>query len=289
MSLSVIDVVRNMLRWFPFSFSIAGRRRGVFLAITDPLLRKLVRSPVPVAIGAINIDPRHVSERLVSYAYYNLMRNYRESPLGQFILARRPNEGEVFCDIGSNLGFYSLLAREAGYCTVTVDPEPSHFAFLERNGHLFDSIHAVAVSDKAGTFEFNIASDTNPGASSLVGNASDSIYSRTVPVEAVTFSDLISWEGIAPGRVAIIKIDVEGAEASVIQGMRPYLESGARPVIWCEVRGHQSGRNPGSYRIVSELLAAYGYAPHLPKRGSLHPVDIGSFNAPNVFDLVYLQ
>ncbi len=82
---------------------------------------------------------------------------------------------------------------------------------------------------------------------------------RAVSVTTETFD---SWYGrVQPGAIALMKIDVEGAEHRVFDGMTATLRSGAIGSIVCETEW-DSG--------VRVRLAAFGYAGRvLESRGGL--------------------
>jgi hypothetical protein len=114
----------------------------------------------------------------------------------------------------------------------------------------------VAVSDEPGTLPLYYEAG-NSGSTSLF---TSSHYAKGESVEVTTLSELASAGSLGNlAKLRLIKIDVEGFEGQVVRGMRGLLERGARPRIWCEVRGDASGRNGGSYRNVRQALKSFGY------------------------------
>jgi hypothetical protein len=82
---------------------------------------------------------------------------------------------------------------------------------------------------------------------------------HTIPVRVDTFDNWFASSGL--DHVDLIKIDVEGAEARVVAGMRHSLASGAIAAIICET----VWRSPAH-----EALTAAGYEPSvLDSVGSL--------------------
>ncbi|MEH6374513.1 FkbM family methyltransferase [Streptomyces sp. KLMMK] len=142
-------------------------------------------------------------------------------------LSRRLRPGDGFIDVGSNLGYFSVLASrlvgEEGH-VVAVEASPTvherGLAQARLNG--CRNIRAVntAVSDSHGVLTFTLASSRNIGANSIVpyngpAEASFAIQARPLP-EVLTAAE------VATARV--IKVDVEGAEGSVVRGMVPLLD-----------------------------------------------------------------
>ncbi|MDN3296885.1 FkbM family methyltransferase [Streptomyces ficellus] len=141
-------------------------------------------------------------------------------------LRRRLRPGDTFIDVGANIGYYSLLAaqlvREEGQVTA-IEASPGFHRRVLRNIALneYGNIRAVnaAVSDTDEALTFVLASSANLGANSIVpyeGPAESSFE-----IEAHPLPDLLSPREITQARV--IKVDVEGAEGSVVRGMVPML------------------------------------------------------------------
>ncbi|WP_107068140.1 FkbM family methyltransferase [Streptomyces sp. CT34] len=142
-------------------------------------------------------------------------------------LRRRLRPGDTFVDVGSNIGYFSLLASrlvgEQGK-VVSVEAMPAFHSRLLQHAALNRStnIRAVnaAVSDAPGTLTFILASSDNMGAASIVPYEGPA--EATFDVEAYPLPDVVDPAEIATARV--IKIDVEGAEGAVVRGMRPMLD-----------------------------------------------------------------
>jgi FkbM family methyltransferase len=253
-------LLERVLRLSGASVKIAGGRRDLVLRMGDilyPKLRTSGRRELPFGDGRLDVDPARPSERLLCYAAGSLVRYYEHSPLFS-VMRRYLRGGETFVDVGANLGVYSILAKtRLGARTVCFEPEPAHLEFLRRNEWFFDEIHADALGDAAGEAVFHVSGGNNPAGSSLVDAEranGESIYTHSIRVNVRTFS-----EALAGRDVRFVKIDVEGAEAAAVRGMTAFLESGARPHIWCEVRGAASDRNADSFREVIDALRPFGY------------------------------
>lgn len=168
------------------------------------------------------------------------------------------SEGDVFVDIGANVGYFSLIAaKHVGKKgrVFAFEPAPSNFDKLLYNVKLnnFDNIdcYPFAVYDKESSMPLFLNS-LNEGGNSLVefdGNAGQ------IQIEAVTLDNFIARH--YPSLVIkLIKIDVEGAELNVVRGMRNILKAKSAPEIICEVLSN-------SYREISFYLSEYGYKGYL--------------------------
>ena len=280
-----MSVVRRVTRMLPLDLAIAGRKRNAIFKVLDPLLRGTTQDAfISTQWGQLALDSSHPPERLLAYLFDNIVRYYQKSELGRYI-ARVAEPGASFVDIGANLGMYALVARNAGFDTIVVEPEPRHSAFLQRNTHIFGKVLPMAFSDCAGALPLYYEAD-NPGATSLFPSPSYVRGAGMVPV--CTFSEVAARGDIGDlSKIRLVKIDVEGLEAQVVAGMGDALRSGWRPHIWCEVRGDGSGRNGGSYRKVREDLEGFGYAAHELKGGcdvALNEIDLAR---RSVFDLLF--
>ncbi|MEU0528045.1 FkbM family methyltransferase [Streptomyces niveus] len=142
-------------------------------------------------------------------------------------LGTRLSPGDTFIDIGANIGYYSVLASGlvggAGR-VVAVEASPDfHERLLEQvRLNRRDNVRAVnrAVSDERRTLTFVLASSSNMGANSIVPY--DGPAESSFEVEAFPLGELLDPVEISTARV--IKIDVEGAEGSVVRGMIPLLD-----------------------------------------------------------------
>lgn len=281
----MLSVVRMLIGAIPVQFGIGGRAEASILRNLDPLFSHLQRARVRTSLGFVDVDMRHEGQRLLAYAFHNLRRHYARSALGKYI--RGQARGRTFVDVGANLGFYSLLAREAGLNVVAFEPEPSFAIFLQRNESVFGQAFAVALADKDGRLPLYILPG-NSGASSLVPQPDCELLDSTVAVS--TFSEFALDGHLGDtSQIDLVKIDVEGAEEATVRGMEPFLAAGYRPDIWCEVRGNRARRGRGSATAVRDMLEPFGYtlfdAPELGEPGPCPTDEV--LLSRNVFDVLF--
>ena len=138
-------------------------------------------------------------------------------------------EGDLFVDIGANIGVYSIWAIELGASVVAVEADPEAAGMLRENLRLngYEQCARVveaAVADRPGTMRFT----TDLGVENhLVLDDAATGPLREVPV---TTLDSLLGDRSAAGA----KIDVEGAEALVLQGARHTLAEGRIALIHLE-------------------------------------------------------
>ncbi|PWR25483.1 FkbM family methyltransferase [Zavarzinia aquatilis] len=197
--------------------------------------------------------------RYTSVSCY-MMRDWAEIDL--HFLDRLIGPGDVFIDVGANIGIYSLRAAPlVGPAGLVVAVEPGRLSAdrLAANVALnpdFTQIRLVrkAVSDREGraTF-FHVFVGDDPQTFSLL---TDGSHHGTEEVEVTTLDRLMAE--LAPGRLDCLKIDVEGVEAQVISGAAETIAR-HRPIILFEVNAdlqkHRGDDKSGAFRAIE----AFGY------------------------------
>jgi len=214
------------------------------------------------------LDVSHTLQRKFYYFPKLHGRYYGKLPFRHY-LESRLTPGATFLDIGSNVGFFSLLAAQLVGPTGKVyafEPDPAIHEALTRsaaaNGFAHLETFCVALSDHHDEAVFHRAKDGT--ASSLVPEAPgrEHRYSEHIVTQVTTLDRLVSSGRVSAGDIALIKVDVEGEEARVVAGMRETLRAADCPPIWCEVRGPAgSTRAPNTFTAVCEQLAPLGYQP----------------------------
>jgi FkbM family methyltransferase len=171
--------------------------------------------------------------------------------------------GHIFVDIGANLGLFSLHAASIGGADSRVysfEPQPRAAAALRSSAaaNALSTIEVVemVVSASEGNVPFFVPS-TGSGVGSLsrdhacqAGVAHKEIRQST-SLDAFTSSNAFH-------RLDLIKIDVEGFEADVLEGSRDTFRR-FQPIVWFEVNPvalRTSGHVQGD---CIQLLRTYGY------------------------------
>jgi FkbM family methyltransferase len=137
-------------------------------------------------------------------------------------------EGMCVFDVGANIGYYTLLAARAVGSSGRVyafEPGPRNFELLARNiaENRFTNVRPVnaAVSNRAGVVRLHL-DDANFGAHSLEAGSVGTSSGRSVEVETVRLDDFAD-EARAFEAGVLVKVDVQGAEALVVEGGRRLL------------------------------------------------------------------
>jgi FkbM family methyltransferase len=158
--------------------------------------------------------------------------------------------GDVFLDIGANLGHYTLIAAkligESGRVHA-FEPAADNYTLLVKSvaANGFKNIVTVpkAVSNRNGTTRLIL----DPHEAGMHRLASGSDSGESAVIETVTLDDYFKDK---EKRVDIMKMDVEGAEMLVLEGMREILERSNDLTIFTEfspVMIRRAGSAPEEY------------------------------------------
>lgn len=142
--------------------------------------------------------------------------------------------GDVFVDIGANIGYDSLLAASRIGATgqvVAIEAAPRTFALLEQNlarNSFAGNVRAVnvAVSDRPGKLDvYDFSSTENIGAATTLPSRAQEWRQLHGPgsgtfvatVDALPLREILTPDELR--RVRLIKIDVEGAEPAIVRNI----------------------------------------------------------------------
>lgn len=144
--------------------------------------------------------------------------------------------GDVVYDVGGNVGLFSaILAKTIGPSGLLIafEPQVRNFNHLEQNLKLNGLTHArcfrKALGDRSG--QATLFASQVIGNTSLVQHRQRGGGGETV--EVITGDEFVKGAGVPLPRV--VKIDVEGFEYAVIQGLRKTLAQPACEFVCCEV------------------------------------------------------
>jgi FkbM family methyltransferase len=183
-------------------------------------------------------------------------------PLGIRFIKNQLYEGEIFIDIGANVGAYSLIAsRFVGKSGRVIAFEPASKSFLRlmknisMNGLTNIIPERKAVIDRNTKIDLYISRNQNLGMSSIFHH--DLETGTTESVEAVSLDSYAEKLGLS--RISLIKIDIEGSEFLALKGMQKILDS-MRPKILIELKEETLANSGFQVKDVLDLLTKAGYS-----------------------------
>lgn len=246
------SLLRTVFRAYPFS---KGRYR--LMSALEPLLESR-----PVELGHVWGSSKlalDLSRPGLQRSFYFFMpESYERATQDYLRLALRP--GMTAIDVGCHVGLLTLLmarlvgpsGRVWGY-----EPDPDNHAQLEINLSINGYAHAVAVraavTDRRGRVRLargRTGSD----------HAVDRQAAGGLDVPSEPLSDLLERESIR--RVHLLKIDAEGTEDLVLNGLADALTPSRIERIVCEIHSSRKAGPVGGDRIRRRLEAA-GYTAYV--------------------------
>lgn len=216
-----------------------------------PLLIEVEGQKMYVSATSIDFPPSHM--RSGCYEKY-------ETELFKKIVKKRM----VVVDVGANIGYYTLIAAELvgeKGKVFAFEPEPENYALLVRNIEANGYKNAVpvpkAVSNKEGTTRLFLSPDGNTGWHRIY-DLQDGWNS--IEVETVSLDEFFKDQ---EDRIDVIKMDVEGAEMAVLQGMSQILKRNVNLKIFTEFSPtllEKFGSSPEGYlnQLIKHGFKLYG-------------------------------
>jgi FkbM family methyltransferase len=186
--------------------------------------------------------------------------------------------GMSFWDVGAHIGEHTLLASRRVGTTGEVhafEPSPETFNLLAANVKS-NGLHAVtlnqqAVSDACREMTFQVFDE--PAISCLTPNGEDLRKPRSKQIHVATISlDFYSEGKRLPN---LIKIDVEGAELSVLGGMVTLLslEPSRAPVLIFEFSQTNTRRFGYEPTDIISFLTKFGFSIYCLSNNGIMPLD----------------
>jgi FkbM family methyltransferase len=176
-------------------------------------------------------------------------------------LARHLHPGDIFFDIGANVGFFTVIGAKLVGPTGRVfafEPAPANADRVRHNVALnsFANVTLLekAVAQHAGQAELLVTSYSGGAALASVGTLGD--VQERIAVEVVSIDELIAQGALQPP--TFVKIDVEGAELDVLRGMVDTLAT-HKPLIIYEVDDEDEGRFQQKLAACATYLREHEY------------------------------
>lgn len=163
-------------------------------------------------------------------------------------------------DIGSNFGYYSLIAAgsNSNVRIHAFEPSTQTYAKLVRNIKLnsFQNIttYNIGVSNIDGSFKLYLADKQNTGMTSLA--EPDFFSGKSIDIKVVKLDGFLMTN--YDNKLSLVKIDVEGNELNVLLGMKNLITSN-KPVIFIEIINEYLNKFGHSAENVFEFFKSSNY------------------------------
>lgn len=207
----IIRFIQIDYDYFSVTLPFFRKIRDVFftnVVIVSNLFLKRDSGLITLGFLRIAYDTPYATKTFLAAVYDFYIETKRIS-----IFSKNP----VIIDVGANIGQYlfaikSFLPESRVYC---FEPDPTIFLLLKRNATFYRNvtIFPFGLSDRAGEVSFFRSKDFSEWSSLIKpqeGRSYEKITTNVKKGDAV-FKDL--------DKIDLLKIDVEGAELSVVRGM----------------------------------------------------------------------
>lgn len=186
------------------------------------LLKQVARREVEALFGAPEAKARGFGPfGEIAFPYFNMgavdslsLFDLDELVLFSFYHQNRARYRRVL-DVGANVGLHSVVLDRCGFEVRCFEPDPTHFAQLQKNLALNGCWNATpnqaAVSRADGTLEFVRVLGNTTGSHLAGAKASPYGELERFPVRVAAIGPLLDWADL-------VKMDVEGHEAEILLG-----------------------------------------------------------------------
>lgn len=191
----------------------------------------------------------------------------RKKLYGDYIImleyVRKVSKDKIIMDVGANHGIFAVPSSILGYKVIGFEPVRSNF----------DNLREARVENNLVDFEmFNLALSNENGVKDIyvpecLDNASFSsdaaianMKHKEFKVEKVFTVRFDDWIKDNPqySNIGLIKIDVQGAEYSVLEGAKEYLTNAHGINLIIEYEDHLL-KQGHTYQELDELILSYGF------------------------------
>jgi FkbM family methyltransferase len=237
-----MQILHRLLYWPPLNALLIAFLKAI------PALPKYLRIPpcgrISVALGNGKILKLNTNQtcHVTAVLAWEGSNAYEFSAIFEDLFPKI----RCFFDVGSNIGYYTVMA---GVCNPGLeihafDPSPGPFEYLQENIAINElrkaKAHQLALSDSSGRFSFHIAWNkkfpwlkfNSLGGSGHLSHVRENSTLHRVEVEVLTLDAFVEREGVQA--LDLIKLDVEEAEHLVLAGAVESVRT-FRPIIVCEV------------------------------------------------------
>lgn len=223
---------------------------------------------------------RRWAKYIVSIAPFALTKNERYDRLTERVIKRVCNADSVCIDVGANQG--KILEMFVKHCPAAMhfafEPIPLLFKLLVRKFGSACSVYQVALSNKKGRVSFNVA-EADMAYSSFKKREDIHLNNRVIEVESDLLDNIISAEE----KITLIKIDVEGAEYSVLSGAKRTLAE-HKPFILFEFGLGGSNAYQITPKLMFDFFEDLGYHVNLLHRFLAHRQSLNFNNFQKLYD-----
>lgn len=244
---------------------------GFRLALALARDENLLLAPLPHG-GAMLVDARDPAQRDI------LLFGQTERSTTA-LMQRIATPGWTFLDVGANAGYYSIMAAVAGGASGRVhafEPNPRMAELIDRSVRISADGHGSPIT------VVRAACGSRSGSAALLLSRDPSLVAFATLDKTIAWTD--DWEEIEVRVVAlddycrennlvpdVVKIDAEGFEPQILEGMRSILERRQPRFVICEAIEGWGRPDP---RGLVEFMSQFSYSlAVIEEDGGLRPAE----------------
>ena len=250
---------------------LASPTRKKYITLANRVRRTLPRMPIPLRLpfGAWWLAEKSALD-------HQLLHNEFERMETKFV-TRLLRRDMTVVDAGAHHGLYTLLAsKRVGWDgrVIAIEPSPRECARLEKHLRLNrcsnTELVTCALGEDPGEAELYLVDGMHDWCNSLQPPSVDEPV-RTVRVPVRRLDDVLAESGVT--KVDFMKLDVEGAELSVLYGAMKLLRRESRPAILAEVQDSRTEAWGYPAREIIQFLIRMDYSWFaIAAKGALLPI-----------------
>lgn len=261
--MTTLKVKLSKLKWLIIETLFVSPLRLLIENLYLPILVRVLQSLN--STGKLDFPEKEIIMDVKTVSELSRLRSCKKEPSTVKWILRDLRAGDVFFDIGANVGAYSLLAATSSEDNIAIysfEPSPNTFASLCRNislnklgGKIFPL--QLALGAKTEVSRFFLSSNIAGSAEHALGEPIDMHGNKFIPVDvqtvmSVNMDELIEIFGVfSPTH---IKIDVDGFELNVLRGAKKVLSSDKLRHLLIEVR-----EDSNECKLILELLNSHNF------------------------------
>jgi FkbM family methyltransferase len=231
--------------------------------------RKVVRNDIRLQLNISNVVDHEI--------YFNLY----DRSFNKFI--ERFDHANIIWDVGANIG-WTVLQFWKQFPNAKIfafEPSSSNRQRLNENIQLNDATITIVpfgLGDKPGNFKLYAVLDSNPGMNRILEGGENLPFEEIEVIKGDSF-----WNERGRPKVDILKIDVEGFELAVLNGMKEMIEA-CKPKTYIEVDESNLVANHTSSIELLKWFLDRGYQLQHLHENTLQPLSFE--NMPRHFDAI---
>lgn len=240
-----MKVKLSKLKWLTIEMLFVYPLKLIIENLYHPVLVRVLQSVN--STGRLDFSEKEVIMGVKTVSELSRLHSCKKEPSTVKWVLRDLREGDVFFDIGANVGAYSLVAAISSEDNITIysfEPSPNTFASLCKNislNKLGGKIYPLqlALGAKTEVSRFFLSSNIAGSAEHALGEPVDMYGKKFTPVDvqtviSFTLDEVVEIFGfVSPTH---IKIDVDGFELNVLLGAKKVLSSDRLRHLLVEVR-----------------------------------------------------